>query len=161
MQYPNKSLVRILNPKIWEASEVKERSLLKPPLLTGALWLIFFEEGKVYIYNVCTCIVCMMYVLQFIPYMVCRLFFDASLRIGFFIQFQWPQKISYLIYYTQYVPNIFIYVTRNRSYRNAYVYWIKSVFCCFSNNDVEVNGRDNSNSLRNDHRSQRNNFPIR
>ena len=106
-------------------------------------------------------IVCITYVIQFIPYMVCRLFFDGSLRIGFFIQFQWPQKISYLIYYTQYVPNIFIYVTRNRSYRNAYIYWIKNVFCCFSNNDVEVNGRDNSNSLRNDHRSQRNNFPLR
>ena len=75
-------------------------------------------------------IICTFYILQCAPYMVCRLFFTESLRVGFFIQFPLPQKISYAIYYTQFLPNIIIYVTRNDSYRKAYILWIRGFFCC-------------------------------
>ena len=72
--------------------------------------------------------ICIAYILQCTPYMVCRVFFAKSFRVGFSIQFPPIQKISYVIYYTQFFPNIFIYVTRNESYRKAYVYWLKSCF---------------------------------
>ena len=75
-------------------------------------------------------LICTVYMMQCVPYMICRLFFVEQLRPGFFIQFAWPAKISYIVYYTQFFPNIFIYVARNENYRCAYVFWIKSVLCC-------------------------------
>lgn len=70
--------------------------------------------------------ICCTYVLQIIPYMICHVFFKETMRIGFFIQFAWPQKLCYIIYYTQFFPNIIIYVTRNKIYRDVYVYWLQS-----------------------------------
>ena len=75
-------------------------------------------------------LICIVYMMQCVPYMICRLFFVEQLRPGFFIQYAWPAKILYIIYYTQFFPNIFIYVARNENYRNAYMFWIKSVLCC-------------------------------
>ena len=75
-------------------------------------------------------LICVVYMLQCSPYMICRVFFVDQLRTGFFIQFAWPAKISYIIYYTQFFPNIFIYVVRNENYRNAYILWIKSIVWC-------------------------------
>ena len=89
-------------------------------------------------------LVCVTYMLQCIPYMVCRVFFPESLRKGFFIQFTVLQKISYMIYYTQFFPNIFIYVTRNENYRNAYIYWIKSCLGLqFEDEMLRTQTRDN------------------
>ena len=98
-------------------------------------------------------LICSMYILQCVPYMVCRLFFANELRPGFFIQFSWPAKISYILYYTQYFPNIFIYVARNQNYRNAYIFWIKSVFCCHSSRDPAQQTRENT--LTTQHPNQR------
>ena len=72
----------------------------------------------------------LVYIIQCAPYMICRVFFVAQLRTGFSIQFAWPAKISYIIYYTQFFPNIFIYVARNENYRSAYIFWMKSLFYC-------------------------------
>ena len=83
------------------------------------------------------------YILQCIPYMVCRLFFEKSLRVGFFIQFPLPQKISYAVYYTQFFPNIIIYVTRNECYRKAYICWIRAFFCCYFKNNAVIHIREN------------------
>ena len=73
------------------------------------------------------CLICVTYILQCTPYMICRFFFEESMRVGFFIQFSVAQRIPYIMYYTQFSPNILIYVTRNKRYRKAYVYWIKNV----------------------------------
>lgn len=99
-------------------------------------------------------LICSVYMVQCVPYMICRLFFAEQLRPGFFIQFAWPAKISYIVYYTQFFPNIFIYVARNESYRNAYIFWIKSVFCCSqSANDSGQQTRENT--LKTHYSSQR------
>ena len=99
------------------------------------------REGNIPKYTQTTKVVlliCCTYVLQCIPYMVCRLFFKETLRMGFFIQFSWPQKISYIIYYTQFFPNIIIYVTRNKIYRDVYVYWLQNVYTTLKNNSMSI-----------------------
>ena len=104
------------------------------------------------------CLICATYILQCTPYMICRFFFEESMRVGFFIQFSVAQRIPYIIYYTQFFPNIFIYVTRNKSYRNAYVYWIKNVMdairnCCRKGERTDMN-------FERAHRQDRNTFPL-
>ena len=89
-------------------------------------------------------LICSVYIFQCVPYMVCRLFFAEQLRPGFFIQFSWPAKISYIVYYTQFFPNIFIYVARNANYRKAYIFFIKSVFCCQSIPDSTQHTREDT-----------------
>jgi len=103
-------------------------------------------------------IICTVYIFQCTPYMVCRMFFSESLRAGFFIQFPLLQKISYTIYYTQFLPNIIIYVTRNENYRNAYVLWIRAFLFCDSKKESVTNSRENT--LKNLHRHERKGFPI-
>ena len=51
-------------------------------------------------------IICITYILQCTPYMVCRLLFFKSFRVGFFIQFPTIQKLSYVIYYTQFSKKV-------------------------------------------------------
>ena len=103
-------------------------------------------------------LICGTYILQCTPYMICRVFFKESLRVGFFIQFSAVQRIPYIIYYTQFLPNTIIYVTRNKSYRNAYVYWIKNVSaairnCCRKRERTDMN-------LQRVKRQDRNRFPL-
>ena len=103
-------------------------------------------------------LICTVYIVQCTPYMICRLFFSESLRRGFFIQFPPLQKIVYSIYYTQFLPNIIIYVTRNESYRNAYIFWFRKFFVCGSKNESVEHSRENTS--KNHHRHERNQFPI-
>ena len=113
------------------------------------------REGNIPKYTQTTKVVlliCCTYVLQCIPYMVCRLFFKETLRMGFFIQFSWPQKISYIIYYTQFFPNIIIYVTRNKIYRDVYVYWLQNVYKTMKNTGMKMLSSDSTS--RNQHRQQ-------
>ena len=102
--------------------------------------------------------ICTVYILQCTPYMVVRLFFSESLKSGFFIQFPILQKISYAIYYTQFLPNIIIYVTRNENYRNAYTFWFRAFLLCDSKNESVSHSRENTS--KNLHRQERNEFPI-
>ena len=103
-------------------------------------------------------LICGTYILQCVPYMICRFFFEESLRVGFFIQFSAVQRIPYIIYYTQFFPNTIIYVTRNKSYRNAYVYWIKNVSSTLMNCCRKVVKTDTN--LQQAHRHERNRFPL-
>ena len=104
------------------------------------------------------CLICGTYILQCTPYMICRLFFKESLRVGFFIQFSAVQRIPYMIYYTQFLPNTIIYVTRNKSYRNAYVYWIKNM--CYVIRNCCRKGERTDMNLQRAHRQDRNRFPL-
>ena len=104
------------------------------------------------------CLICVTYILQCTPYMICRFFFEESMRVGFFIQFSVAQRIPYIMYYTQFFPNILIYVTRNKRYRKAYVYWIKNVNdairnCCRKGERTDMN-------FERAHRQHRNPFPL-
>ena len=94
--------------------------------------------------------ICCAYVIQIIPYMICHVFFKETMRIGFFIQFIWPAKVCYIMYYTQFFPNIIIYVTRNKIYRDVYVYWLQ--------NSMKRSG---AKRRRNDGRERRNEFQLR
>ena len=76
-------------------------------------------------------LVCVVYVFQCIPYMICRLWFEDSMRKGFFIQFPLEAKVCYVIYYTQFCVNIFIYILRRNDYRGAYVDLSKSIVSKF------------------------------
>ena len=89
-------------------------------------------------------LICLVYMLQCVPYMICRFFLANHLRTGFFIQFAWPAKVSYIVYYTQFFPNMFIYVARNEHYRKAYLYWINSVFCFKSLPNSGYQSRENT-----------------
>ena len=76
-----------------------------------------------------------LYIVQCVPYMIARYWFEDTMRVGFFIQFPLALKVCYIIYYTQFSLNIFIYIMRKDDYRSAYVYFMKSVAsrCCFPN----------------------------
>ena len=78
-----------------------------------------------------------LYIVQCLPYMIARYWFEDTMRVGFFIQFPLLLKLCYIIYYTQFSLNIFIYIMRKDDYRSAYVYFMKSVASryCFSNNE--------------------------
>ena len=75
--------------------------------------------------------VCIVYVLQCIPYMVVRGGFIDSVRNGFFIQFAIPYRICYILYYTQFALNNFIYALGKKEFRNAYKDLIIEVLGCF------------------------------
>ena len=75
--------------------------------------------------------VCGVYVIQCIPYMIVRGFFVSSMRKGFFIQFSFALKIWYIIYYTQFVTNIFIYCLGKSDLYKAYKDFILKIIGCF------------------------------
>ena len=92
--------------------------------------------------------ICLVYMLQCAPYMICRVFIADNLRPGFFIQFKWLAKVSYIVYYTQFLPNVFLYVARNEDYRKTYSFWLNSVFCSSSLPDSGEQSRINTIRLR-------------
>ena len=104
-------------------------------------------------------LICTIYILQSTPYMVCRMFFAESLRIGFFIQFPIAQRVMYTLYYTQYLPNMIIYVTRNKNFRNAYVLWFKDTYLAIERVFIKI-GRGDDNSATQICMKERNNAPI-
>ena len=76
--------------------------------------------------------VCFVYMIQCIPYMLVRGIFVDSMRNGFFIQFALPFRICYILYYTQFALNIFIYTIGKKEFRNAYNdLFIKVFRCCY------------------------------
>ena len=75
--------------------------------------------------------VCIVYMLQCIPYMFVRGMYVDSLRNGFFIQFAIPYRICYILYYTQFALNIFIYAIGKKEFGNAYKDLLIEVFRCF------------------------------
>ena len=89
-----------------------------------------------------------LYIVQCVPYMIARYWFEDTMRVGFFIQFPLPLKVCYIIYYTQFSLNIFIYIMRKDDYRSAYIYFMKSMAssCGFPMNEISdaaLNSRSN------------------
>ena len=89
--------------------------------------------------------VCFVYILQCAPYMLVRGLFVDSMRSGFFIQFAIPFRICYILYYTQFALNIFIYAIGKKEFRNAYKDLLIEVFRCFRKTNRES---DTNNSSR-------------
>ena len=80
------------------------------------------------------------YILQCVPYMIARFWFEDRMRVGFSIQFPLTLRVCYILYYTQFSVNILIYIIRNNDYRGAYVYSAKSIAskCCFLNTHTDA-----------------------
>ena len=57
-------------------------------------------------------------------------------------------SISYtfknMLYYTQFFPNIFIYVTRNKNYRHSYLLLLKTALKCNWRSQNEIISRENT-----------------
>ena len=90
--------------------------------------------------------VCAVYFLQCVPYMIVRGVFVDSMRNGFFIQFSSiPIKICYIIYYTQFSINIFIYSLGKGELYQSYKTFLKQILGCFrreiGSEDTYINGR--------------------
>ena len=77
--------------------------------------------------------VCAVYMLQCIPYMIVRGVYVDSMRKGFFIQFtSLPVKICYILYYTQFSLNVFIYSLGKGELLDSYTSFLKQIlgFLC-------------------------------
>ena len=90
--------------------------------------------------------VCAVYMLQCIPYMIVRGVYVDSMRKGFFIQFSsLPVKICYIIYYTQFSINIFIYSLGKGELYQSYKTFLKQILGCFrkeiGSEEFYINGR--------------------
>ena len=91
--------------------------------------------------------VCIVYMIQCIPYMFVRGIFVDSMRNGFFIQFAIPFRICYILYYTQFAINIFIYAIGKKEFRNAYKdLFIKVFQCCCKLEPDSKNYNQNTSS---------------
>ena len=77
--------------------------------------------------------VCAVYIFQCVPYMIVRGFFVSSMRKGFFIQFSSEFKICYILYYTQFTLNMFIYPLGKSEFYKAYIDLFRQIYLCFCN----------------------------
>ena len=95
--------------------------------------------------------VCIVHMIQCIPYMLVRGIFVDSMRNGFFIQFSIPFRICYILYYTQFAFNIFIYTIGKMEFRNAYKDLFIKVFrcCCKLAPDPEIYNHNTSSPKTN------------
>ena len=84
--------------------------------------------------------VCAVYMLQCIPYMIVRGVYVDSMRKGFFIQFtSLPVKICYIIYYTQFSLNVFIYSLGKGELLDSYTSFLRQIIGCFCKNSRSEN----------------------
>ena len=84
--------------------------------------------------------VCAVYMLQCIPYMIVRGVYVDSMRKGFFIQFSsLPVKICYILYYTQFSLNVFIYSLGKGELLDSYASFVRQILGCFLKNSRSEN----------------------